>query len=141
VTHRQIGLIDQSLCKMQALSVRDGKRRRANVLREKATQMAARYAKAIGEIFDVAVIEGATCNQPQTSAYGCRRSTPGRGSRSTFRATSQARSEPGLTRRSGTRIERNITAFRGNRRAYGTAVDSRRFYTDKKLTVETCVSR
>jgi hypothetical protein len=60
MVHRQTGLVNQALGKMQSLRVGNGQRRRAKVCCEQAAQMATCDAKPLGEILDIAVIQRAT---------------------------------------------------------------------------------
>ena len=52
-------LVDQSLRKMQALRVRNSKRRCAKMLRKQSPQMAARHAEPVGEVFNRTVVQSA----------------------------------------------------------------------------------
>jgi hypothetical protein len=50
-------LVDEVLCKVQALGVRDGKRAGPKMLAKQAPQMPARYAQSVCKLFQVAIIQ------------------------------------------------------------------------------------
>ncbi len=121
---------------MQALGVCNGQGRSADVLREQPAQVPARYAEAIREMLDVAVIEHAVGNQTQAAPHGGRSAVPCGCARRTFRAASQARTVAGLAGGSGARKKADVFAFRRVRRADRAAVNARGPDADVELAIK-----
>jgi hypothetical protein len=65
VLHGQRRLVDQLLCKLEALRVGDSERARTEVPREQTPQMPARHAEAGGQAFHVAIVAGMAGNRPR----------------------------------------------------------------------------
>ena len=140
ILHRQRGLVDQLFGKMQALGMRDRERARPEVPGEQPAQVPAGNTESGGEIFDVALVERAVCDQPQSAPHGRRSASPCGRTRSTLGTASQARPETRFAGRRGRWKEQDVLALRcvgGTDRA---AINSGRSYADEKLTVETRIA-
>jgi hypothetical protein len=111
------------------------------MFRKQATEVSARYTKPVRKLFDVAVVESASRDQPQ-SATNCRRcATPGRRPRRTFGSTSETGAESRFAGSGGAGIKGDVFAFRRDRRTDWPAINARRYDTDEELTIEPRVTR
>jgi hypothetical protein len=138
--HRQVGVIDQALRKVQPLRMCNGQRRGAKVLAEQPPKMPARDAKPRRELLDATFIECAFGNQAQTTPDRCRRSAPGRRSGRTFGPAPQAGPETGFAGSGRAGEKRDVFFFRHVCRADRTAVNAGRLYADKKAPVKSRVA-
>ncbi len=118
----------------------DGQRRCAEVPGKKPAQVPACYTEPVGELFHITIIKCATGNEFKSTPNRSGRSGPRRRARRAFGSAPEARPVSGFARRRGTRVKRDVFAFRRDCRTNRTAVYAGRQYADEELTVETRVS-
>ena len=113
-----------------------GEWRGAEVFGKKPAQMSAGNTQAIGQAFNVAVVEGAVRYQAQATSHSGRSAAPGRRPWCALRAAAQARTEAGFTRGRGARKKPDVLAFRRIGRADRAAINSGGTDADVKLAIE-----
>ena len=126
---------------MQPLRVRHGQRTCAHVFGKQPAQMTTRYAKPVGKVLYVAIIERAIGNEAQASLYRCRSPLPRRGAGRALRPAPQTGPVPGFACCSSRRVKSNILTLGGIRGADRSAVDTGGPDAHVEAAIETGIPR
>ena len=105
--HRQPRLMNKLLGQKNAARLRDGHRRRAEMLAEQTTQLPFAEAKAPGQCIDIGLIQRAVLDQAERARDRVRRAAPRAEIRRRLRPAAQAGAEARLLRRRRRRERRS----------------------------------
>ena len=126
---------------MDATSHGDVERRRAKVLNEEATQMAAGDAEPVGKRFDARVIQSAVADEAKRARDEARCAKPGRCAGRRLGSTAQARPKPGGLRGGGRGEVSDVLVLGGSGGTNRPAIDACAGDGNEKPPIEACVAR
>ena len=137
-SHGQAGFMQKLLGEEHAARLRDGQGRCADVLIEKAAELALAHAERVGELLDrcAGTVECALGDAGHGAADGACCAAPCRGLRRNLRPAAKAGAKAGLLCRRGAREEAAVVAHRRARRADGSAVDAGGSNGGEEVTIE-----
>src|ERR1700690_709722 len=141
LTHRETGLVDELLRKVQTARLSYGQRCRAQVLKEQAAKMARADAQAFGKNFYTTVFQAAFADQPQSSRNGVWSSQPRRSSRRALRPATQAGTKASVRGGSGSQKVTAVFLFCRTGGADRAAIDAAGAHADKELAVKARIAR
>ena len=139
--HRERRLAEEFLGEEDAMRLRDGDGRRADVAVEEPPELPVADAQAPRQLVDSVVAEAALGDEVQGAGDRSRRSIPAGEPRRHLGPTPQARAKAQLVRRGGARQEDAVLELRDGRRADGAAVDAGAHHGRVEAPVEARVAR
>ncbi len=141
VGHRHVGGLDEDPRGVRAVAACQGQGTGAELLRQHARHMPVAVAKPARQPFDTLTLDDSVGDQPHRAPDRIGSDIPLRRSGRRVGPAAPARAEPGVLCRRGGRVEQDVLALGGHRRAGRPAVDAGRLDADVEDAVEARVAR